>query len=46
MFFTKTRLVFVKGNKTKENFSPETQPWLIGLKSHRKMLKIRLVDGY
>ena len=33
-------------NKTKEDFSPETRPWLKGMKSLRKMLKIRLVEGY
>ena len=33
-------------SKTKEDFSPETRPWLLGLKSLRKMLKIRLVEGY
>ena len=32
-------------NKTKEDFSPETRPWLIELKSLREMLKIRLVLG-
>ena len=33
-------------NKTKEDFSGETRPWLIRLKSLRKMLKIRLAEGY
>ena len=32
-------------NKTKEDFSLETWPLLIGLKSLRKMLKKRLVVG-
>ena len=32
-------------NKTKEDFSPETQLWQTGLKHLRTMLEIRLVGG-
>ena len=31
--------------KTEEVFSPEKRPWLIWLKSLRKRLKIKLVEG-
>ena len=30
-------------NKTKEDFSPETRPCLIGLKNPKKILMIRLI---
>ena len=33
-------------NKTKEGFSPETQPWSIGLKSLRKLMKSKATGRF